>query len=98
MLVFLASHSNNENADTNESENRIVPLAPQVLALLYELEAINGESRFVFPNSRTLSKPMSEGTMAAALASIGYGPQDHRTAGAACSTRSRARRASSIRK
>lgn len=54
-----------------------VPLAPQALAILDELHKINGESKFVFPNSRAPSKCMSEGTMGAALASIGYGPSEH---------------------
>jgi integrase len=55
----------------------VVPLAPQALALLEELHKLNKDSVFVFPNSRTPSKCMSEGTMAAGLASIGYGPAQH---------------------
>lgn len=64
-------------ARTKSRRDHAVPLAPQALAIFDELRELTGPEGFVFPNSRTASKCMSEGTLASALASIGYGPKDH---------------------
>lgn len=49
----------------------IVPLSDQSLALLEELKAIGGGSRFVFPG-RNRDKPISNNTMLFALYRLGY--------------------------
>lgn len=62
---------------TKERREHIVPLAPQALAILDEARKISGDSDFVFPNLRTPSKCLSEGTLGSALAQIGYPKSVH---------------------
>ncbi|HNY30367.1 MAG TPA: integrase arm-type DNA-binding domain-containing protein [Fibrobacteria bacterium] len=54
----------------------VVPLSPQVIALLEELRPLTGRSRFVFPSTRTMSRPMSNMTVLAALRRMGYSPEE----------------------
>jgi integrase len=49
----------------------VVPLSPQALALLREVRAIGGGSRYVFPG-RNPDKPISNNTMLFALYRLGY--------------------------
>ncbi len=49
----------------------IVPLSSQALAILEELKALAGKSRYVFPG-RNRDKPMSNNTMLFALYRLGY--------------------------
>lgn len=51
----------------------IVPLSKQALSILDGLRPLTGGGRYVFPNVRHPSRPMSDGTINAALSSIGYG-------------------------
>lgn len=53
-------------------DEHLVPLSRQAVALLKQIQAISGESIFVFPGAHTLSKPMSENTINKALRVIGY--------------------------
>jgi integrase len=62
---------------TKQRREHVVPLAPQALALFAELHKLTGGGVYAFPNGRTAMKCMSEGTLAAALASIGYTPDVH---------------------
>jgi len=50
----------------------IVPLSNQAVDILKELHPLTGASRYVFPNGRTLARPMSENGILAALRSMGY--------------------------
>jgi integrase len=52
-------------------EPHIVPLAKQVITLLEELRPISGP-RLLFPSSRHGGRPLSDGTLAAALSSLGF--------------------------
>ena len=51
----------------------IVPLSRQAVAILRELFALTGRSRYVCPDARTNGRPMSENTVNAALRRMGYG-------------------------
>lgn len=62
-------------ARTKSRRDHAVPLSKQALAIFDELRELTGPTGFVFPNSRSDSKCMSEGTLASALASVGYGPE-----------------------
>lgn len=53
-------------------DEHLVPLSHQAVALLKQIQAISGESVFVFPGAHTLNKPMSENTINKALRVIGY--------------------------
>jgi integrase len=53
-------------------EAHLVPLAAQALEILRELRPTTGKGRYVFPSSRTPLRPMSNGTVTAALRRLGY--------------------------
>ncbi len=55
----------------------IVPLAPQVCTILERLRPLTGDGRYVFPSIRTSSRPMSDGTINAALRAVGYSQEQH---------------------
>jgi len=50
----------------------VVPLSQQAVAILKELHPLTGTGRYVFPGLRSLSRPMSENTVNAALRRLGY--------------------------
>ncbi|MDN7925714.1 tyrosine-type recombinase/integrase [Burkholderia vietnamiensis] len=50
----------------------IVPLSAQAVAILRELHALTGNSRFLFPSVRTKDRPMSDNTINGALRRLGY--------------------------
>ncbi|MEN9490112.1 MAG: hypothetical protein RJA63_561 [Pseudomonadota bacterium] len=52
--------------------DHIVPLAPQALAILRELEPITGHSEYVFPSPRG-GRPISENALRVALIALGFG-------------------------
>ncbi|WP_278593703.1 tyrosine-type recombinase/integrase [Bilophila wadsworthia] len=54
----------------------IVPLAPQVIAILKQLHVGTGNGELLFPNMRDYRKPISEVTMIGALRRMGYTPQE----------------------
>lgn len=53
-----------------------VPLAPQALALLRELQPLTGSGRYVFPSISTVKRPISDNTVRSALRRLGYGNDD----------------------
>jgi integrase len=50
----------------------LVPLSNQAISILREIQALTGKGKYVFPSIRTLSRPMSENTVNAALRRLGY--------------------------
>ena len=50
-----------------------VPLSCQALVVLADLRRITGHGRLAFPSVRTITKPISENTLNAALRRLGYG-------------------------
>jgi integrase len=54
----------------------IVPLSTQALAILEELRPVTGAGRFLFPGERSKDRPMSNGTVNAALRRMGYGSDE----------------------
>jgi integrase len=53
-----------------------VPLARQPLAILRELNEITGNGRWLFPSVRSVTRPISENTLNAALRRLGYGSEE----------------------
>lgn len=49
-----------------------VPLAPQAIAILKELQPLTGGGRYVFPSLRTGERPMSDAAINAALRRMGF--------------------------
>ena len=50
----------------------LVPLSRQAVSILQELRPLTGNGRYVFPNGRVASRPMSENAITAALRYMGY--------------------------
>jgi integrase len=50
----------------------LVPLSSQAIAILKELQPFTGNSKYVFPSHRTLSRPMSDNAVLSALRRMGY--------------------------
>jgi integrase len=53
-------------------EQHIVPLCTQAIEILNELSAYTGSGKYLFPSLRSISRPMSENTLLAALRRLGY--------------------------
>jgi integrase len=58
-----------------------VPLSRQALGIIRDLQAIAGGGRWLFPSVRTVTRPISENTLNAALRRLGYGPEEMTTHG-----------------
>ncbi|MGB5232968.1 MAG: integrase arm-type DNA-binding domain-containing protein [Desulfoprunum sp.] len=50
----------------------IVPLSRQAQEVLYEIQPLTGDGRYVFPSPRTGSRPMSSNAVLSALRRMGY--------------------------
>ena len=55
-----------------KAEPHIVPLSRQVVGYLRELYALTGHCEYLFPGARTDKRPMSDGTINAAFARMGF--------------------------
>jgi integrase len=53
-----------------------VPLASQTVAILREIQPLTGTGRFVFPSLRTNTRPISEGTLNAAIRRVGFSKEE----------------------
>ncbi|MGA2350431.1 MAG: integrase arm-type DNA-binding domain-containing protein [Terracidiphilus sp.] len=74
-LLRLEKDQSRKSASRNEEaidEYLIVPLAPQVCQILWDLKSITGGGKYVFPGQRSIEKPMSDGAVREALKTIGY--------------------------
>lgn len=59
-------------AEKANGAGHIVPLAPQAVATLRDLQALTGQGRYVFPALHTSKRPMSENTVNMALRRLGF--------------------------
>ena len=57
-------------------EPHLVPLAPQAVEILRELQALTGRGRYVFPSARSPQRPMSNNAVLSALRRMGYGTDE----------------------
>ena len=55
-----------------KGEFHLVPLSRQAVSILQDLHALTGSGRYVFPSTRTATRPMSNNTVNAALRRLGY--------------------------
>lgn len=53
-----------------------VPLPRQAVAILFDLKRITGDGKLTFPSVRTLTRPISDGTLNAALTRLGYSSEE----------------------
>ncbi len=59
----------------------LVPLSKQAVIILRELHDLTGQGRYLFPSVRTVSRPISDNTLNAALRRIGYTKDEMTTHG-----------------
>ena len=57
--------------DEDEASAYCTPIT-QAITILNEVKQLTGNSKFIFPNGRTFSKPLSENGITAALTAMGY--------------------------
>ncbi|MBB3175903.1 phage integrase central domain-containing protein [Variovorax sp. Sphag1AA] len=55
-----------------QGKPHVIPLSPQAIECLRRLENLTGGGVYVFPSERTGERPMSDGTVNAALRRLGY--------------------------
>ena len=55
----------------------LIPLAAQAIEIFKALQPLTGQGRYVFPGARSLQRPMSAGTINAALRRMDFGTDDH---------------------
>jgi len=72
MLTIPSSEMKRRLAQKLNGRPHLVPLSPQSLATLKELQPLTGHGRYVFPSLRTGERPMSENTVNAALRRLGF--------------------------
>ena len=53
-------------------EPHLVPLSTQAVEILRELQPLTGRGRYLFPSARTMTRPMSNNAILAALRRMGY--------------------------
>jgi integrase len=61
---------------TKVGEAHVMPLAQQAVDILLVIQPLTGSGRFVFPSLRTVTRPISEGTVNAALRRLGFSKED----------------------
>lgn len=72
MLAIPSAEMKRRLAQKINGRPHLVPLSPQALATLKELQPLTGHGRYVFPCLRTGERPMSENTVNAALRRLGF--------------------------
>lgn len=72
MLTIPSQDMKRRLAQKLNGRPHLVPLAPQAIAVLKELQPLTGHGRFVFPSMRTSERAMSDNTINAALRRMGF--------------------------
>ncbi|HEY8136551.1 MAG TPA: integrase arm-type DNA-binding domain-containing protein [Methylocystis sp.] len=63
-------------AKTKMRREHKVPLAPQSVAIVRELRTLSRGGKYLFPGGRTITRPMSENAITAAMRRMGYGKDE----------------------
>jgi integrase len=58
-----------------------IPLAPRSVAIVRELRLLSRGGKYLFPGGRTITRPMSENALNAALRRLGYAKGEHTSHG-----------------
>lgn len=72
MLTIPSSAMKRRKQEKINGRPHFIPLAPQAIAILSELHPLTGHGRYLFPSLRTGERPMSDGTINAALRRMGF--------------------------
>lgn len=76
VLTIPGGRMKRTKADKISGPPHVVPLAPQALLVLRELQPLTGHGRYVFPSLLTGERCMSENTVRGALRRMGYTNDD----------------------
>ncbi len=77
MLTIPPTDMKRTKQEKVNGKSHLVPLAKQAVAILKALQPLTGSSRYVFPSARSFQRPMSDGTINAALRRMDFGHDDH---------------------
>jgi integrase len=72
IATFPAAAMKGTRVRKSAGEPHLVPLAPQAIEVLRSLQPMTSRSRYVFPSERTRERPMSDGTVNAAIRRMGF--------------------------
>ena len=72
MMTIPAMDMKRRIRDKINGRPHLVPLAPQAVAVLRELQPLTGHGRYVFPSIRGNGRPMSSNTINVAMRSMGF--------------------------
>jgi integrase len=61
-----------QSKEARKGEKHLVPLSRQAVNILSQLKKLTGNSKYVFPNARSIARPMSNEAINAALERMGY--------------------------
>jgi integrase len=76
ILTIPADVMKRKKAEKANGVPHVVPLAPQAMTTLRELQALTGHGQYVFPSLLTGERCMSENTVRGGLRRMGYGNDD----------------------
>ena len=77
MLTIPAAVMKARKEQKKKARPHSVPLARQAVAILEEIKLLTGHGRYVFPGARSHERPMSDGTVNAALRRLDFGNDEH---------------------
>lgn len=77
MLTIPPSDMKRTKHEKLNGKPHLVPLAAQAVRILKAIQPLTGEGRYVFPGARDRNKPMSDGTINAALRRLDFSNDDH---------------------
>lgn len=77
MLTIPAASMKRTIHGKSNGRPHLIPLASQATEILKGLQPLTGHGRYVFPGARSHERPMSDGTINAALRRLDYGTDDH---------------------
>mgnify|MGYP000896261294 CR=1 FL=1 len=77
MLTIPPSDMKRTKHEKVNGKPHLVPLSTQAVKILRAVQQLTGGGRYVFPGARDRSKPMSDGTINAALRRLDFGNDDH---------------------
>ncbi len=77
MLTIPAAVMKARKEQKENARPHFVPLARQAIVVLQSVQPLTGHGKFVFPGARTHERPMSDGTVNAALRRLDFGNDEH---------------------
>jgi len=77
MLAIPAQNMKSSKHEKTNGKPHLVPLARQAIEVLKAIKPLTGHGRYVFPGARSHDRPMSDGTINAALRRLDFGNDDH---------------------